>query len=455
MEALTYPVRVIGVFATRWRYAGGSNGPRLGADQLGEGLADYYRRVEDEEPYELPDVLSRTVGTLSIDSPDPDRPADRTAAEVLVFALPFPADQVVVALIIDFMGPDLNVATDRTQLMLDACRDGRVRIDDVDLTSFVERLGSRSDVGAVELPGAKSHRGLPLERHQLILLRDLGRADRPSDEVVRRLLFGERLRFTDLLHPLALNQGEAYGAVTNGASLLCAHSEDIEYSVFLTTVQAVGTASRFQQIWQDAYHQVQEFQEHKQQKEAGVQQRRDLETLADHMGNLELDLAFSVQTAADLGLNPSTRIDSFHDDLYQVMQIRTRASTVGQMFDRLGGSIRSELTAIESRERQDEETRRHLDEERRRNGAFALSLITCVVAPITFLLGFFGMNVSEAHPGADMWDLGLFLPVYIIAGALTVAPVATFYLLQMLTRRRRREAMRGPTGLPGGGLVDQ
>jgi hypothetical protein len=45
----------------------------------------------------------------------------------------------------------------------------------------------------------------------------------------------------------------------------------------------------------------------------------------------------------------SAQIDSFNGDRYEVMQIRTRANTVSQMFIRLGGSIRSELTAIESR----------------------------------------------------------------------------------------------------------
>jgi hypothetical protein len=442
-------VRIMGVYATRWRYTGETAGTRVTSEDLGDGLANYYRRIEDEEPYELPDVLSRSTATITFGPPDlPESIAGVTTAEVLLFALPFPADQVVVALIVDFWSPDLNVDATLAQRVLESCQEASVCVDGINLPAYVDALGKRQDVAAFELPGAKPRTGLPLERHHLILLREPWPYEAPRDDVVRRLMFGSRLRFTGLLEPAGLNQGTAYGAVTSSASLLCGHAEEVEYSVFLTIVQAVGTASRFQQIWQDAYHQVQEFQDNKQEKLPGVQQRKDLETLADHMGNLELDLAFSVQTAADLGLNPSTRIDTFHEDLYKAMQIRARASTVSLMFDRLGGSIRSELTAIESRERQEEEARRQLDDERRRNGTFALSVLTCIIAPITFLLGFFGMNVSEVHPGADLWNWHLFLPVYIIAALLGIAPIVTFFILQFLANRRRRPATARSTEVP-------
>jgi CorA-like Mg2+ transporter protein len=410
----------------------------VGAEDLGDGLASYYRRVEDDRvedaapPYELPDVLIHRTGRVTFGPPEHAQPIHGApCTELLIFALPFPADQVVATLIFDFTSPDVNEDPTLIQRVLDALLDAKVCIDGVDLATHVERLGGLPDIVPVIVPGSRKRVGLPRERHQLVLIRDLGSAARPSDEVTRKLLYCSRLRFTNLLKPRGLNHDSGYGAVSSDASLLCGHSEEVEYNVFLTTVQAVGTASRFQQIWQDAYHQVQDFQEHKQKKEAGLQKRKDLETLADHLGNLELDLAFSVQTAADLGLNPSTRIDSFHNNLYRVMQIRERASTVGRMFDRLGGSIRSELTAIESRERQEEE-------ERRRHGNFALSVLTCIIAPITFLVGFFGMNVLEVPPEQHMWNWRLYRWAYAVALFLFIAPLATFGALQWLAERRRR-----------------
>jgi hypothetical protein len=185
----------------------------------------------------------------------------------------------------------------------------------------------------------------------------------------------------------------------------------------------VGTASRFQQIWQEAYRQVRRFQVDKQAKVAGKQERKDLETLADEMGNLELDLAFSVETAADLGLRiPSSQIDSFHEDLYEVMQIRTRANTVSQMFIRLGGSIRSELTAIESRETQKEEARRI-------RSALAFGALSFIVVPISFVIGFFGINARQIHQDQSMWNWHYYHWAYAAAVALALVPLLVFAIM--------------------------
>jgi hypothetical protein len=119
-----------------------------------------------------------------------------------------------------------------------------------------------------------------------------------------------------------------------------------------------------------------------------------------------------VEAAADLGAPiPSYSVVTFHDALYDVMQIRARAHTVSQMFVRLGGSIRSELTAIESRERQQEEARRReaeqrrLDDERHRQDdedrrfrtATAFGVVSFVAVPLGFILAFFGINARQIH----------------------------------------------------------
>lgn len=246
-----------------------------------------------------------------------------------------------------------------------------------------------------------------------------------------------RAEFTRLRRPDGLNQSRStFGAVSPAVSFLYGHSDDVENSVFLTTIQAVGTASRFQQIWQEAYRQVRRFQEDKQAKVAGEQERKDLETLADEMGNLELDLAFSVETAADLGLRiPSSQIDSFHEDLYEVMQIRTRANTVSQMFIRLGGSIRSELTAIESRERQKEEARRL-------RSAVAFGALSFVLAPVGFVIGFFGINANQIHPSTSMWNWHYYHWAYAAATLLALVPLlvwAFLYGADTVRRWRPRE----------------
>jgi len=428
-----YQIRLAGVYATPWRYPG-EPVPRVGDTELSSEMAAFYSMFEDHGPYQLPDLLRRTAPArdeVSFGVGDAVWSTELvTSAEVLVFSLPFPADQVVAALILTFDSPDLNVDPALAMRLLAECMEAAVAIDGRDLATYVEGLLAGVGVEPVVTPGSRRRAGMPLERHQLVFIRDLRGADSVDSDIVRRLLNGSRPRFSTLVEPEGLSEDGSYTAVGGRASFVCGHSAEVENSVFLTTVQAVGTASRFQQIWQEAYYRVQEFQDKKQRKEIGVQQREDMAELADRMGNLELDLAFSVQTAADLGLNPSIRIDSFHDALYEVMQVEVRARTVGEMFNRLGGSIRSEMTAIESRERQEGERRRAAE-------GLALGILSVIIAPITFFLGFFGMNVTEVH-GGSMWDIRTYMWAYIVAGLLAAIPLFTVLLLRFRNKRRAK-----------------
>src|SRR5262249_45578539 len=152
-----------------------------------------------------------------------------------------------------------------------------------------------------------------------------------------------------------------YAAVSHHASVLYGQSGAVDSSVLLIAAQTVGTATRFQFIWSRAFHMVSEFQDNKSWKdEVGQQTRESLAPLADEMGNLELDLTFNVQTAADMGLGSTTTfVDSFHEHLHTAMKFKVRAETVAEMFQRVNSSIQSEITAIVSRE-QKEEKRRQL-----------------------------------------------------------------------------------------------
>lgn len=439
----SYSIRIVSVYATHWRRSSTSADRTHTAFDLGERLGKFYQLFEDQ----LPHVLDRqcpAAGEIAFGSGTAgSRLTERiTAAEVLLFALPFPADQVVVALILDFDSPDLNHDSSLTRRILESCADAEVRIAGTRLASYIDDLATAAGAKKECPPGPLDKLiGLPLERHHLVFIGELNHTAPPDDDIIKAILYGieppYRPEFTELKRPKGLNQEQdAFGAVSSTISFLYGHPDDVENSVFLTTVQAVGTASRFQQIWQDAYHQVQRFQADKQAQHSGVQERKDLETLADEMGNLELDLAFSVETAADLGLRiPSSRIDSFHHDLYEVMQIRTRAHTVSQMFVRLGGSIRSELTAIESRERQREEGRRL-------RGAIALGILSFLAAPLTFVIGFFGMNAAQVHGSSSMWNWHYYHWAYWAAILLALIPIGVFFFLHGQAIRRRRRQVR-------------
>jgi hypothetical protein len=434
-----YRAQVVSIYATHRRHSGTAALAIVGGldENPDEGSDDFRKLFSDQVPYVVNSRVARPRD-LRFEAADGsyEEVAEILSARLEIYALPFPADQVVAALIVDIDSPDMNTDSSLTARLLRLCANARVRIEDTDLAAYIDGLAAepRSEAVISELPAGAAE--LPLERHQLVLIGDLRGVEPPHEDVVKQLIYRinppYRAEFTKLRQPDGLNQAAStFGAVSPAISFLYGHSDDVENSVFLTTIQAVGTASRFQQIWQEAYRQVRKFQVEKQAKVTGQQERKDLETLADEMGNLELDLAFSVETAADLGLRiPSSQIDSFHEDLYEVMQIRTRANTVSQMFIRLGGSIRSELTAIESRETQKEEARRL-------RGAAAFGALSFVIAPISFVIGFFGINASQIHPGTSMWNWHYYHWAYAAAIVLALVPLLVFALLYGADMLRR------------------
>jgi hypothetical protein len=148
-----------------------------------------------------------------------------------------------------------------------------------------------------------------------------------------------------------------------------------------------------------------------------------MEFLVDELGNLELDLSFSVETSADLGLLiPSLQLESFHKELYEAMELRERAETVSRMFSRLDASIRSELTAIEIREHQANEVKRL-----RRDAA--ISVLSFVAVPVGFLVAFFGINSTQVNSSWSMFNFHHYLFVYLAAVFLALIPLIAFFVL--------------------------
>jgi Mg2+ and Co2+ transporter CorA len=99
----------------------------------------------------------------------------------------------------------------------------------------------------------------------------------------------------------------------------------------------------------------------------------------------------------------------------ELFGLETLNRGLGEMFTRLGGSVRSELTAVESRERRQDEA------ERRAWGVRALSALGFFLVPATFFFGFFGMNAAEVPDTRSLWDLSSYWPAYTVTALLAVA----------------------------------
>jgi len=407
-------------------------------------LVDHWPLLKDK----LPRTLAHCQMTVDALRFTEDFDGELTGAESRLFLLP--SGVVVAALSLDAADPLFHTDPHLTVSLVERCAYGQMTIDGLRLADWIDDLAR----GCGAVPSRDGVTGLPPERHQIVFVRQApgahgprsaGHVDDPvSAEVVKRVLYRidppYREGFAPSREPRGLKQRRGtLGVLTPYVTLIHGHEDYVKNNLFLTAVQAVGTEARFRQIWHEAYGLVRDFRERMQAQEVGVQKRADLEGLVDALGNLELDLSFSVEAAADLGLLiPSLRIESYHRALYEVMELHTRAQTVSQMFRRLDGSIQSEITAIEIRERRAEEARRV-------SGGFATSLISTIAVPIGFLVAFFGINAREVSPAYSIFDLGHYHGVYLAAVILALIPAAAFLALYGkaaldIKRHRRMQA---------------
>ncbi len=425
-------IRVISIYATRWRWAGKPD-PTLPHLELGQ-LDEFYGLFQGQ----LPQVIHRSShpaatiafapttsdtvqqsATACPRNPEDER-AEIISAHSWLFVLP--SDQVVAAL--DFKVRSEFLHTDLLPIvkLLEQCAYARMIVDNSPLEEHIAALAR--EAGAEEID---TNTILPPERHQIVFVKHTEGAP-PDDKIIKDILYRveppHRPEFMEYKKPSGLNQiDRTLCAVTPYVSLLYGQQTYVENSVFLTVVQAVGTAARFRQIWHKTHGRVREFRNDDLEKRLGAQRRGDLEFLADELGNLELDLSFSVETSADLGLLiPALRIESFHKELYAAMELRERAATASRMFIRLDASIRSELIAIEIRERQQKE------EKRLRWGA-AITVLSLIAVPIGFLGAYFGVNASEVNDEWSIFDMNHHQLAYVTAGCLALIPFITFLAL--------------------------
>jgi hypothetical protein len=495
-----YFVRICDVFGTAWQVPREYEAPNLEAFALTNTFKDFYLNQKG-----LPQLIAQEYYSngqaLSVDGSGQDF-EDLFRVEVVLFALPIPVNQVVAAVVVDMMEAEVSgMNGSRIRRLRDAmvAEKVRLRLNGKSVAEIVDRLASGAGAepvdplngvpddttrlengggappdpttgGSGSAPSDSEDNPLRLEdeRHLLVFAypTDNSTARPPNlDEQVRSLIQGVHWpyepEFATIKNPRELNaeSGDVadgrYAAISHYASVLYGHSGAVNASALLIAAQTVGTAARFQLIWRKASKQVEDFQRNKQAQAVRQQSRESLADLADEMGNLELDLTFNVQTAADLGLGSTTAfVDSFQRDLHEVMKFKTRAETVAAMFERVNSSIQSELTAIVSREREaeekrrleyerDEQWRRAREEADRARGAAIIGALSFFLAPITVIFGFFGVNTADISEGSHMLD-PRFWPVYAFAFLLMLLAVA-WALFMWRGGRRPRAVMPART----------
>jgi hypothetical protein len=411
------------MYATPWRLA----------DSAAQGELQHYLRLWRFERYyrlsadQLPGVLCREALDVSaLKFPRWQHAATVTGARIWLFRLP--SGQIVAALSLDTTCELLDTID-----LLEDCYFADLQIGEKSLAEYAHALAVQ--LGA---DGSAEPDFLP-ERHQMVL--GASRPEEDCEDALQRLIYRANLpyrkEFSAIRYPAELNRRPGWlAAVGPYVSVVCGHSDFIENAVFLSAVQAVAAAAQLRAIRQAAYADVRLFRDLEATGGTTRDRRRMLERIADQLGDLELELSYSVEASADLGLLvPSLRVESFHNALYESMSLAGKAVTAGRMLERLGSAISAELTAIESIERR-------ADESRRIRYAVAVGFVSAVAIPASLILAFLGINARQVHSNLSMFShhyLGMYLAVaalIVLAGLLA----AGFWVQQRRDARHHRVA---------------
>jgi hypothetical protein len=413
-------VRITNVYATSWRVD-----PALSSGALGDHLRLWrlernYRLAEDQLPRVL---LHEDLDPQAIRVKRWPRISTLAGATAWLFNLP--SGRVVAALSLD-VACEVADVTD----LLEDCYFGDVHVEDVLINQKIQHMVASLDGGAVH------DEDLLPERHQLVF------GDPPApdecEEVMQHLVYRADLPYNKehsvICYPDELNRRPGWlAAVGPYVSVVCGHADFIQNTIFLSAVQGVAAAAELREIRHAAYQDVRLFRSPIRDGRSVQSRRKALERMADNLKGLEIELSYSVEAPADLGLLvPSLRVESFHKALFESMDLLAKAETVGNMLRRLERAINAELTSIESVERR-------ADEERRLRWGVAIGFLSAVAVPTGIILAYFGINANEVNPNRSIFDHH-YLPVYLTALVVMLigASIAFSLYVQQTVRNRRQ-----------------
>lgn len=413
------PIRVTNVYATSW-HADDSTTTELTSCLHLWRFERYYQLSADQ----LPAVLHRdTLDPATLTFGRWRHAGQLTGAELWVFRLP--SGQIAVALSLA-----AQVGLKDTIDLLEDCYFTDIHAGGAPIQEYARTLAGQLGVVTDADPDF-----LP-ERHQLVLDPAAAPEGDDCEDLVQRLVYRTdlpyRREYSAIRYPAELNRRPGWlAAVGPYVSVICGHPEFITSSIFISAVQAVAASAQLREIRQAAYADVRQFRTLEAAGGTTRARRRTLEHIADQLGDLELELSYSVEATADLGLLvPSLRAESFHNALYESMSLASKAVTTGKMLQRLAAAISAELTAIQSAERRG-------DENRRARWAVAIGFVSAVAVPASLILAYFGINASQVNPNQSMFS-HRYLPMYLTVGGLLLISASLFASLYLQHRRQTR-----------------
>lgn len=284
------------------------------------------------------------------------------------------------------------------------------------------------------LPGLGSSVEFLPERHQLLFASASGPEGVPQEDTVQRLIYRADLSARDgstsIRYPGELNRRpDSRAALGPYVSVLVGLQDYVENAALISAVHVVAASTRLRQIREAAYTALTGLRA-ATAGEVPIRNRRlALERLSNTLRTLNLNLSYSVEAAADLGmLIPALRVESYHEALIDSMSLTKRADTTGRMLARLDNALDAELTSVQSVEAR-------ADDARRLRTVAAVTFVTTIVGTIGLLFTFLGVNAREVQSDRSMFDHH-YLPIYATIAGIAMAGGAVFAGLAWWQRRQ-------------------
>ncbi len=270
------------------------------------------------------------------------------------------------------------------------------------------------------------------ERHQLLFAAARGE-NRATIDTIQRLIYRADLPAREgssiISYPGELNRRPTtLGALGPYVSVLIGQQDYLENSCFISAVQLLGAHANLREISQKSYSIMERYRRGAGPAATLSLQRAELGETAAALSDLELDLSFRVEAAANIALLvPALRVEAYHSALYSMMGMSAKLSTTENLLTRLRNSIQSAVAALESQERT-------VDDRRRLRATVAISFVTTTVGAIGLVFAFFGANSTEVDAERSMLD-SYYWPIYSTV-LLIFATAASLFLV--IGRRRPR-----------------
>lgn len=433
------------LYGTGWQPVEG-NGTLPPSDNLGFGdLARYY----DDAEQLLPSATVRHWAGDEVGFTDGTGDADVVWARLWLFRTASGQSVPALSLGLNAAGADdEGRAPDDAYIgllrgvvdLLNTCRDLDVTLGGVALGDRIEQLGRET--------GADPTGGVSRERHQLVVGPAL--PDRLAGDdrriLVEQLVYRTNQRFRDtpetFASPEELNKRPGATVVVGPyVSLLFGTDDEEDNAAFVSAAQLVASAARLRYIREAADRNLRTFRDAQRHPPGGrlgnAAKRRILGQAADTLGDLELELSFSVEAAADISLIvPSWRVTAFHDALFVQMGLRRKFRIVSRMLRRLARSIQAETLSLDALDR-------HGEGERRRRWEAAYFYLATIPLAAALAVGFLGMNASEVVVGESMWApryhaMYMLVTAVVLGGILVPGLVALWQLVGRWIVRRRQ-----------------